>query len=373
MGKIVFKNFNEGDGYYNVNLAYLSKEQFEEIEALVSKWSPTDEDIKDCIRMCLTDANEQRFKDYGTNLKDCLAWLEKQADKDKLIKELGKYKVKYTQEVLSQQLEKQSEQKTTNKVEPKFHEGDWIVNNNSGGICQVTEIKDDEYCLWPLDAEIMGYLRIIDVDNEYHLWSIQDAKDGDVLAYVTDEEDLWIMIYWSLYEHYEGHVHYHALLVNDNFSDKGTCCIYISDLKPATKEQCDTLFTKMREAGYEWDVEKKELRRKVEPKFKIDDWITNGRYNKLIVGINSDWSFYIFKDGTSERIKDVDKKYHLWTIQDAKDVEYLYVFDYTTGSIYQIDVSDDEREAEEIIGSKGLRSDDCLFMYSGKELTIEKL
>lgn len=56
-----------------------------------------------------------------------------------------------------------------------------------------------------------------------------------------------------------------------------------------------------------------------------------------------------------------------------KKVEYLYVFDYTTGSIYQIDISGDEREAEEIIGSKGLRSDDCLFMYSGKELTIEKL
>lgn len=53
--------------------------------------------------------------------------------------------------------------------------------------------------------------------------------------------------------------------------------------------------------------------------------------------------------------------------------EYLYVFDYTTGSIYQIDVSGDEREAEEIISSKGLKSDDCLFMYSEKELTIEKL
>lgn len=36
-----------------------------------------------CIGMCLTDANEQRFKDYGTTLKDCLAWLEKQEEKHK--------------------------------------------------------------------------------------------------------------------------------------------------------------------------------------------------------------------------------------------------------------------------------------------------
>lgn len=80
MGKIVLEDFNEGDGYYKINLAYLNKEQVEEIENLVSKWNPTDEDIKSCIAMCLTDVNEQRFKDYGTNLRDCLAWLEKQGE-----------------------------------------------------------------------------------------------------------------------------------------------------------------------------------------------------------------------------------------------------------------------------------------------------
>ena len=32
------------------------------------------------------------------------------------------------------------------------------------------------------------------------------------------------------------------------------------DVKPATKEQRDLLFSKMKEAGYEWDSEKKELK-----------------------------------------------------------------------------------------------------------------
>ena len=85
MSKIVLEDFNEGNGYYKINLAYLSKEQVEEIEALVSKWKPTDEDIKNCIVMCLTDANEQRFNDYGTNLIDCLAWIEKQGKKPKKV------------------------------------------------------------------------------------------------------------------------------------------------------------------------------------------------------------------------------------------------------------------------------------------------
>ena len=83
-GGIVLENFSEGDGFYKVNLAYLSKEQVEEIENIVKKWNPEleseDERIKACIGMCLTDVCEQRFKDYNTSLKDCLSWLEKQGE-----------------------------------------------------------------------------------------------------------------------------------------------------------------------------------------------------------------------------------------------------------------------------------------------------
>lgn len=157
-------------------------------------------------------------------------------------------------------LEKQGEQ-PTDKVEPKFNVGDWVVKQdgesfwNGNCVAQIINITDygTDYGKYWLDIDCWiepGRIR---------LWSINDAKDGDVLAYVTDEEDLWIMIYRSLYEPYEGHVHYHALLVNDNFSDKGTCCICIDNLKPATKEQRDLLFQKMKDAGYEWNSEKKQL------------------------------------------------------------------------------------------------------------------
>ena len=152
-------------------------------------------------------------------------------------------------------LEKQGEQKDfASKQEPKFHEGQWIVwkdkyykvNYNGCGY----ELVDQNGLSTSLEYGT--------VEESANLWTINDAKDGDVLSYVTDEEDSWIMIYMSLYEPYEGHVHYHALLVNDNFTGKGTCCISINDLKPTTKEQRDILFQKMKEAGYEWDAEKKE-------------------------------------------------------------------------------------------------------------------
>ena len=83
-GAIVMEDFNGGEGFYKLHLDYLSKKQVEEVEEMVRTWNKetktSNENIINCIGMYLTDANEQRFKVYDTNLKDCLAWLEKQCD-----------------------------------------------------------------------------------------------------------------------------------------------------------------------------------------------------------------------------------------------------------------------------------------------------
>ena len=79
-GGIVLEDFNGGEGYYKVNLDYLNKKQVEEIEKIVNDWNKDTENVKNCIGMILTDASEQRFKDYGLSLKECLAWLEKQGE-----------------------------------------------------------------------------------------------------------------------------------------------------------------------------------------------------------------------------------------------------------------------------------------------------
>lgn len=160
----------------------------------------------------------------------------------------------------------QSEVTKASDQEPKFSVGDWITDGYVGG--QITSIEENYPCYKIVDFMGINTSIPFTIQDNYHLWTIKDAKEGDVLTYVTDEEDLWIMIYWSLYEPYEGHVHYHALLVNNDFSDKGTCCICINNLKPAAKEQRELLFQKMKEAGYEWDAEWKGLK-KIEPK-KLD-------------------------------------------------------------------------------------------------------
>ena len=53
-----------------------------------------------------------------------------------------------------------------------------------------------------------------------------------------------------------------------------------------------------------------------ESKFKPGDWISNGRYLKKIIDINSDWPYYIFQDGSSYRIKEVDAKWYIMPNMD---------------------------------------------------------
>jgi hypothetical protein len=100
-------------------------------------------------------------------------------------------------------------------------------------------------------------LRIIDVDNGYHLWTIQDARLGDILVSQFNQ----------------------PFIYNGNHSPYlvGSCCsITVKgsefkvktgkynwtpnvDIHPATKEQRETLFKAMHEKGYKWDAENKQL------------------------------------------------------------------------------------------------------------------
>ena len=77
-------------------------------------------------------------------------------------------------------LEKQNEQKSTDKIEPKFKVGDWIVFNKGKGIYKVEKIENYEYTL----RHILGGSMPLSFSGEglIRKWTIEDAKDGDVLC-----------------------------------------------------------------------------------------------------------------------------------------------------------------------------------------------
>lgn len=152
------------------------------------------------------------------------------------------------------------EQKPANKIEPKFRVGDWAVSPN-GVYWHIDAIQNGRYEVtantgqcgnWPLDTNI------------YRLWTIYDAKDGDVLTngdfpciFKRCDGNGSLYVYCGINAHND-----FSILSEDseNIWDD-----YSKQYFPATKEQCDLLFQKMYEAGYEWDAEKKELK-KIEQK-----------------------------------------------------------------------------------------------------------
>ena len=199
-----------------------------------------------------------------------------------------------TGETIVAWLEKQGE-KPTNKIEPKFKVGDWIIfNENHISIYQVERIDDYRYYL----RHYLGGTLSVHFDSELiRPWTIQDAKDGDVLVYEGYYNS--IVLFKGIGINGKGRINYHAKCDLGNYSFNiqgdvacmGTVESSASYYHPATKEQRDLLFQKMKEAGYEWDNEKKEVK-KIEHKItdnedeRIMKWIINHlKYNFLNTSI----------------------------------------------------------------------------------------
>ena len=184
-----------------------------------------------------------------------IAWLEKQGEqKPDEVRTTGYQNV---QDI---------EQKPIDKVEPKFKVGDWVVLFYQYQTeKKVVQIDSIEYFENGEPKYITSEGRWFSNEDKARLWTIQDAKDGDVLSYRTGQ---WIFIYkekinntcFSYYALYS--TVYQDLTINDS-----GFTLLIDSVAPATKEQRDTLMKAIANAGYTFDFEKKELR-KIEQKQK---------------------------------------------------------------------------------------------------------
>jgi hypothetical protein len=162
----------------------------------------------------------------------------------------GQYVLRYDRWITW--LEKQREQKQVDKIEPKFHEGYWVVTDK-GDTVQIGTVNNDYYTIGNGMLFSMPY-----VDTSWHLWTIEDVKDGDVLCF----NDRIIAIFKYLYNNSLFYSYCHCyvgseglLVSNDETPDRWG----IEGFQPATKTQRDILFARMKEDGYVWNEDKKEL------------------------------------------------------------------------------------------------------------------
>lgn len=135
----------------------------------------------------------------------------------------------------------------TNKVKPKFKVGDCVVRKN--GCCfyndrkaaLITKIDEEQYWFdngtW-LEAEDIRH------------WTIEDAKEGDILASKTTS---CVLIFKGIYGSTDFYSHYNTEEPEDYDGWNR------NNFLPATVEQREFLFSKMKEEGYKWDAKNKAI------------------------------------------------------------------------------------------------------------------
>ena len=160
----------------------------------------------------------------------------------------------------------EGEQKSVDEVNPKFKAGDWVVCEVTGLVYQIENcILNTTINKYGYDLTNGDYISSGEV-NHYHLWTIQDTKDGDVL--VTDSGRPFIFKGLLDRYHPESPVSYCGIAPDNYFDDNSDInneWWTDENVYPATEEQHDLLFQKMKEAGYEWNAKNKELK-KIEQK-----------------------------------------------------------------------------------------------------------
>lgn len=259
----------------------------EEVKAIIRQ----NEELRKKYNSALEKARELMDKGYDVLMPEIFP--ELQEDKDERIRKTI-YGWIYTQpseffdngfskEEMLAWVEKQGENKPTDKVEPKFKVGNWYQCIKDFFGKGVTFDKNTAYyCAKEgcLQNEYGCHIAIVkDLYDNFKLWTIADAKEGDVLA-VNDE----VFIYaHKMYSIVDAHCFVDSaggfyLDGEFGYTEKG------NSIHPATKEQRDLLFRQMKEEGYEWDSEKKELK-KVEqgnhPRIVMADFTGGEGFYKL--------------------------------------------------------------------------------------------
>ena len=212
------------------------------------------------------------------------------------------------------------EQKPADKVEPKFHKGDWIVFN--GLTLYIKEVVKGFYRTISKGGITNSY--DWNIDNIARLWTIQEAKDGDVLQLGK------------------------VTVIFKGFIGNGNCRCYCSvcdgefeipskdgadnsygchNATPATKGQRDTLEKAMTDAGYTFDFEKKELkkRQKHTPKHKVGDTIYYNSFGDVksmiitnVVTDSTDNPMYEDENGNIVFEEDIIDYNTAWNEEDEK-------------------------------------------------------
>ena len=156
------------------------------------------------------------------------------------------------------------------KVEPKFHKGDWVIDKQ-GIVHQVANVVEN-VTNHTYGYDIVGGGYFNGNTEGVRLWNISDAKEGDVLV-----DSLGNV---CIYQEPSTKLMYHSHCYGNHkfFIPMGGSHEIVGSY-PATKEQRDQLEKAMADAGYAFDFEKKELKEIENEEYDGEDYGIDGLWH----------------------------------------------------------------------------------------------
>lgn len=154
------------------------------------------------------------------------------------------------------------------------------------------------------------------------------AEDKDRIFLYNGKLDLRgrVCAYYGIYKTYDG-LRFTECAIGNYFTDK--------EPHPATKEQHDLLFQKMKEAGYEWDAEKKELKKIQDEEYNGEDYGIDSLYHAQRIlektlgsvdGYQSDDGILEHKCAISAVKKLYEQKPAEWSKEDKRNLNDAILF-----------------------------------------------
>ena len=190
-----------------------------------------------------------------------------------------------------------------NEDKRKFRKGDWIISKYMHLVMQI--LNNDKGTYETVETDGTERNDSYDfIERNFKLWTIANAKPGDVLVSKHNQP----FIYNGIFDEESVGAYCGIDCLGDDFLKDSFPCnwSYKEGVKPATQEQRDILFMKMKDAGYEFDFEKKKLKKivqkpndRLDPLIddEIDLWIKENsdihHDNNDIVELMRDMAYYV--------------------------------------------------------------------------------
>ena len=256
----------------------------------------------------------------GVHVEDAIDWLEKQRDKDKLIQELGEYKVKYTQEVLEKYINSMSNKdderlrKTAIAFLKDFAEQGY--ENAIECIDWLEKQGKEEYGLKSFkDEDVRKFMQYIEKQAKAYEFNLPN-RSYDIYAFAKD------LLVWlekqSEQESSQTNERVWLYLISDVLTWKDGIGQYLDD--PRVQELAKRLCKEYAQKLYNPSNTGKN-----EPKFKVGDWIITPKNKVLQITSIEGISYRFNNESHYWPICYCDEECRLWTVQDAKDGDVLAV------------------------------------------------